>query len=126
MSTSDKLKILLVDDELDIVTVMKAGLEQYGFSIDGFTNPQQALDHFKPGYYDRIITDIRMPVMSGFDFARTVIAKDPSAQICFMTSFEIHDDEARKVFSNLPSYCFIKKPITANALAKHIKAHIVY
>jgi len=116
-------KILLVDDEPDIIEIMKRGLEQHGFIVDGFTDPHQALDHYKPKYYGRIITDIRMAQMSGFDLARAIFAKDPNAKFCFLTSFEILEDEAKRVFSNLPSYCFIKKPIAPSALAKHIKAH---
>ena len=121
---TDNNKLLLVDDEKDIVTILKAGLEQHGFKVDDYTNPKEALDNFKPVYYERIITDIRMPGISGFELARQIYAKDPKAQICFLTSFEILEDEARKVFSTLPSYCFIKKPITPTMLVQHLHNHI--
>jgi len=68
---SQKIRILLVDDERDITSVMKMGLETNGnYIIDSFNDPKEALAHFKPGYYDSIILDIRMPSMDGFQLSR--------------------------------------------------------
>jgi len=119
-----QLKLMLVDDEADIISVMKAGLEQHGFVVDAFTDPKQAVEHFKPNYYDRIITDIRMPGISGFELARECWAIDSDAQVCFLSSFEINADEARKTMPSLKSDCFVKKPITPSTLAKHLKTHL--
>jgi len=101
---------------------MKRGLEKHGFNVDGFTDPLQALKSFRANHYYQIVTDIRMPIMNGFEFARAIYAKDQSANICFLTSFEILEDEAKKVFSSLPSHCFVKKPITPSELANHIRS----
>jgi len=116
-------RLMLVDDEPDIIKVMKSGLEANGFVVDAFTDPKQALEHFKPNYYTRVITDIRMPSMTGFELARELWAKDENTDICFLSSFEIYADEARKVMPSLRSECFVKKPIAPSALAQHIKAH---
>ena len=121
--TKNPIKIFLVDDELEILTVLKAGLERQGFEVDAFTNPITALQHYEPNIYDRIITDIRMPAMSGFEFARQLWAIDTQANVYFTSSFEINES-ARKMFPNLKSYCFIKKPFAATVLAKHVEAHV--
>jgi hypothetical protein len=42
-----------------------------------------------------------------------------------MSAFEILENEARKVFSSFKTFCFIKKPISTNALAQHIESHFV-
>lgn len=114
-----------MDDEPDIISTMKNGLERLGYDVDAFTDPRKALDNFKPNYYRRMLLDIRMPQMNGFELTRQIWAIDSNAQVCFLTAFEIHRDEARKVFSNLKSYCFIKKPLLASAIARHLETHVI-
>lgn len=116
-------RILFVDDESDITTIMKNGLEGHGFDVDAFNDPRQALSHFKPDYYGIIMLDVRMPAMSGFELAREIWKNEPDARICFLTAFEIYQNEAKKVFPTFKTFCFIKKPVTINALVKHIQLH---
>ena len=118
-------KLLLIDDDQDITIIMKIGLEKAGYSVDVYNDPKRALDNFKPNYYDRIISDIRMPSMNGFELARKIWAIDSSADICFLSSFEIHENEAKKLFSNDKDHCFLKKPVTPSQLVKHIEEHAV-
>ena len=47
MTPQEKPRILLVDDERDIVTVLKASLQRNGFEVDGFSDPNEALANFK-------------------------------------------------------------------------------
>ena len=66
--------ILIVDDELDIVLIFKQALSRQGYTVFGFTDPLLALEHFKANSddYGLIITDVRMPRMSGFDLAANI------------------------------------------------------
>ena len=54
--------ILIVDDDYDIVLLMKLSLEKAGLSVPYFTDPLMALDTFRhtPSNYDLVISDIRM------------------------------------------------------------------
>jgi DNA-binding response OmpR family regulator len=74
-ATNDKLKVLLVDDEEDITTLMKKGLEIHGFNVETFNDPKQALSQFKPKYYDAIFLDVRMNGMNGFELAKQIWAR---------------------------------------------------
>ena len=61
-------RILLVDDEPDIIYWAKNVLEyDNGFVVDSYTDPTLALSNFKPGLYDLLLLDIRMPEIDGFD-----------------------------------------------------------
>ena len=126
--SSDKLdghhKVLLVDDELDITIIVKKGLENNGFTVGVYNDPQKAAAEYKPNSYDIHVLDIRMPGMSGFDLAHKIWSQDPKAQVCFLSSFEIYEDEARKVFKDFSTTCFIKKPLSVSALANHLKSHL--
>jgi DNA-binding NarL/FixJ family response regulator len=66
-----------------------------------------------------------MPGRSGFELAKLIWALDPQARICFMSAFEILENEARKVFSSFKTFCFIKKSMSVDALARHIESHFV-
>jgi DNA-binding response OmpR family regulator len=123
--SAPKAKILLVDDEHDITSVLKKSLEMHGYSVDAFNEPERALADFKPSFYDALLLDIRMPGMSGFELARALWQKDPNAQICFMTAFEIYQVEAKKVFKDFKTHCFITKPMSPKSLVEHIEKHLL-
>jgi two-component SAPR family response regulator len=114
------VRVLIVDDEQDITSVIKTGLEQRDFVVTAFNLPSKALENYKAGAYDIILLDIRMPAMTGFELARAIWNVDKTARICFLTSFEIYEEEAALVFPSMGRRCFLRKPMTAEHLAKHI------
>src|SRR5215470_4294114 len=64
--------ILLVDDEFDIMSVFTQALKEQGFLVVGFTEPLLALDdfHINSDRYGLVISDLRMPVMNGYQFIK--------------------------------------------------------
>lgn len=65
--------ILIVDDEFDIISVFKQGLQHKGFRVFGFTEPALALEHFKINHekYSLVISDCRMPGINGYEFVKS-------------------------------------------------------
>src|SRR5215831_7224316 len=66
--------ILILDDEFDIMSIFTLALEQQGYHVIGFTEPLLALDHFQKNSdrYGLVISDLRMPVMNGYQFIKKV------------------------------------------------------
>jgi DNA-binding response OmpR family regulator len=62
----EEKRILLVDDEKDVLLIFQLILEHEGFKVYLFDNPLHALSSFKSGLYDLAILDIKMPKMDGF------------------------------------------------------------
>lgn len=116
-----KRKILLVDDEEDILFTFKAGLAQYGFEVSTFSSALEALQNYKPAKYDLLILDIRMPGMSGIELALEVLKLDPSARICFLSALEVVPSQLALVFKNPKDQCVMKKPVAMNALVRLVK-----
>lgn len=114
------IRVLIVDDEKDITSSLKLGLAHRGFQVDVYNDPVEALANYKPGSYDLIILDIRMPKMNGFEFFREVKKLDKSVKVCFLTAFEVYTDEFRKLFPNMRVEGFLRKPITISELAGQI------
>jgi DNA-binding response OmpR family regulator len=117
-------RIAVVDDEPDITTTFKKGLECHGFAVDTFNDPQAALASFKPNYYDLMIIDIRMPIINGFDLYRELKKRDNSVRVCFLTAFEIYYEEFRKLFPTIDVKAFIRKPVSISNLVGQINAFI--
>ena len=114
-------RILVVDDEPDLTQVSTLALEYHGFKVDSFNDPQEALSKFKPGSYDLIIIDIKMPQMDGFELYHEIKKKDNNAKVCFLTASELYYEEFRKKeYCALDRNLFIQKPIGNEDLIKEI------
>jgi DNA-binding response OmpR family regulator len=64
-NTSNSKRILLVDDEKDVISLFKMVLEMNGFEVDNYTDPLAVLSDFKANSYDLALLDIRMPNLNG-------------------------------------------------------------
>src|SRR5437660_11597315 len=94
---NERKKILIVDDESDIISALKMFLELQGFQVDTFTDPTMALLQFKSGFYDLLILDIKMPEMNGFELYREIKKKDHRVKVFFLTALsEMQDYDAFK------------------------------
>jgi DNA-binding response OmpR family regulator len=120
-----RIRILAVDDEPDLTMLCRMSLEHYGFEVDTFNDPQEALSKFKPGSYDLVILDIKMPKMDGFELYHKIKKKDINANICFLTASELYYEEFRKKeYYALDKSMFIRKPIDNEELVKEVNKMI--
>jgi CheY-like chemotaxis protein/predicted transcriptional regulator len=113
-------RLLIIDDEEDITSALKAGLEKYGINVDVSNNPVLTLSNYKPGYYDLVILDIRMPNMDGFELYKVIRKLDNKTKICFWTAFEVAYEQFVKTFPTMNEQYFIKKPIALDDLVNRI------
>ena len=117
-------RILLVDDEPDIIFTMKDILEEEGFKVDTFIDPTIALKSYRSNFYDLVILDIKMPKIDGFELYNKLKEKDSQVKICFLTASEMFYEKFRKtrlVFSKtIGEDYFIQKPINTEDLIKRL------
>jgi DNA-binding response OmpR family regulator len=114
-------RILVVDDEPDLTMVCSLALQYHGFKVDTFNDSQESLSNFKPGYYDLVILDIKMPKMDGFELYEKIKERDVKAKICFLTASESYYEKFRKKeYSALDKNLFLKKPIDNEDLIKEV------
>ena len=121
-----KPSVLILDDDLEIVTLMKMGLQHNSFNVFGFTDPSLALEHFRlnAANYGLVISDIRMPQMNGFEFIKKVKEIKPEIKVFLMTAFEINDIEFRRVLPSTRIDEFIQKPISIERLNTLVRTHV--
>jgi two-component system, cell cycle sensor histidine kinase and response regulator CckA len=118
-------RLLVIDDDPDIVYVLKHGLLSYGFLVDAFTNPEEALQHFKsnPGGYRLVLADSWMPSISGTQLAKKVKEVNPNVKVLLLTGSEIRDYEVSKVSPSANDIVvdgIIQKPIGIGKLTDKI------
>jgi CheY-like chemotaxis protein len=109
-------KVLVLDDDFDLATLVKEILRKHGFkNVFAFTDPLLALEHFKINNkdYSLLISDIRMPTMNGFEFVRKARKINPKVKILLMTAFEIDDKELSRVLPKPKIDGLIQKPASS-------------
>lgn len=119
--------ILALDDEFDIVTLIKQALQKYGFKIFAFTDPFIALEHFNLNVkdYSIVISDIRMPGMNGYEFVKKVKRIKSEVKVILMTAFEINDPDLSNHLSTIKIDALIQKPLSIKQLRHIIETSII-
>jgi two-component system, OmpR family, response regulator ChvI len=123
-AVEQKRKIMVVDDEEDLTLMFRLGLERKGFAVDVFNDSLEALSRFKPDYYDLILLDVKMPRMTGFELFREIRKHDSRAKVCFISAFEIHENELKSVMPDQDGKCIVRKPVAIKELIKIINEEI--
>jgi len=124
---SQKKAVLIVDDEVDITTVFKLSLEEEDLYVHAYNDPLLALVDYRPGTFDLLLLDVRMPKMSGFELYKRIIDiehDDDKPQVCFITAYEEYYTQFETSFPTLKAGCFLRKPISVPDLVKAIKSQL--
>jgi DNA-binding response OmpR family regulator len=120
-----KRRILAVDDDSDITLTVKMGLEDSGlFQVDTFNDPKLALSSFKPGLYDLVLLDFRMPKMYGHELHDEMKKIDDKIKVCFMTATYTNYEALRGAFPTIEIECYIQKPVETKDLIRRINAEL--
>jgi signal transduction histidine kinase/ActR/RegA family two-component response regulator len=115
-------KVMIVDDELEIGQLIKELLEAEGLRVDAFVDPVQALRAFRKNQseYFMIISDLSMPVLSGFEFARQVRALNSQVSLIIWSGYQQFLDQELQDL-NVQA---ISKPVDVQKLLKLIQAEL--
>jgi DNA-binding NtrC family response regulator len=106
-----KNSILVVDDELNILEVIKARLEYNNFNVDTATSGKDALSLFAKNNYSAILTDLHMPEMDGFDLMSEIRNYDTEIPIIFLTAHSSLEKAVKSIKKG--AYNFLEKPLDA-------------
>src|SRR5215216_3549085 len=120
---STKRRLLLVDEEQDITSILCSVLQESRFEVTSFEDPVMALEHFKPRYYDLVILDIKMPDMNGFELYRQIRRKDNRVKVCFLTAvseFREYEQYKKEAYPKLGERYFIAKPVSNDELIQRV------
>ena len=111
-------KILVVDDELEIVKVVRAYLEQSGFRVITASDGQQALAVFRHEQPDLIVLDLNLPQLDGLDVCRT-IRRDSNVPIIMLTARVEETD--RLIGLEIGADDYIAKPFSPREVVARVR-----
>ncbi|MDJ0762654.1 MAG: sigma-54 dependent transcriptional regulator [Myxococcota bacterium] len=114
MRPRSETRLLLVDDDPDLVALTKKRLEKYGFVVACADNAEAALLASETDNFDAVVTDLSMPGMTGIELTERLSQNRPSMPVIVMTSFGDLDTAIAAIRAG--AYDFITKPIELKAL----------
>ncbi len=122
MSNSTKQKILIVDDEPDILELIEYNLKKEGYQVFLARNGQEAVAEAKRSLPDLIVLDIMMPKMDGIEACR-IMRTMPEFKNTFMVFLTARSEEYSEIAGfNVGADDYIAKPIKPRALVSRINA----
>ncbi|MCR4955948.1 MAG: response regulator transcription factor [Lachnospiraceae bacterium] len=112
--------ILIVEDDKDLNKTVCEYLKAKGYETTGCMDGQEAFDEMYGKTYDLIISDIMMPGIDGFEFAKTVRKLNENVPILFMTAREDFEAKQKGFMAGIDDY--MVKPINLEELTLHVRA----
>lgn len=113
------VRVAIVDDNEDIVGLLAEVIERPGYSLDLFTSPRDALLASTSQEYDVIITDLKMPEVSGIELLDRVKQVFPLTQIIVITGYASVTTAADAMHKGAVSY--LTKPLTSTQVMAHLE-----
>jgi DNA-binding response OmpR family regulator len=114
MMGNDKKRILVVEDDAEMRSLLKDFFEEDGFEIDSVSNGSEAFRKIAREPFDLIITDIRMPGLTGLDILPGIKKLQPEVSIIVITAFG--SEEVRRKAFDRGATAYLEKPILFNKL----------
>ncbi|MDD6276358.1 MAG: response regulator transcription factor [Clostridia bacterium] len=113
-------KILVVEDDKELNHAVCEFLSGVNFETTGVINAEDAFDAMYRQNYDLIISDIMMPNIDGFEFAKSVRALNENIPILFMSALDDFESKRKGFSSGIDDY--MVKPIDLNELTLRVNA----
>lgn len=119
---TNKVKILLAEDDINLGFVIRDNLEQHGFLVDLCQDGVEALEYFAGNTYQICILDVMMPKLDGFELAMKVRSTNGDIPILFLTAKTMKEDRLRGFLVGGDDY--ITKPFSIEELICRINVFL--
>lgn len=115
----DKLKVLLIDDEEELVTALVERLEYRGVAADYALDGYAAMEKLRSGTYQAVVLDLKLPGMDGTEVLRRIVSEYPGVPVLMITG---HGSALESV-EPCPSGAFdcLMKPVKIEFLVQRIR-----
>jgi DNA-binding response OmpR family regulator len=114
------LDILVVDDQPDVVDVIRTGLEQAGHTVHSAMSGEEGLARASTESFDAIVLDVMLPGMNGFDVARELRDRGVTTPILMLTARDQEPDVVEGLSHGADAY--LPKPFRIGELEAHLMA----
>lgn len=112
-------KILIIDDEAPILELYSRWLNAWGYDVDTALGGSAAMHLIDDDEYALVISDAKMPVVSGLDVRKRLLNKAPKTPFILITGFSKDDLEIKEIMT-MPIDKYLEKPVDFANLKKEI------
>lgn len=113
-------KVLIAEDDRELLQLFTHVLTRQGYTVRGVTNGKEALNAVDNDYFDIILSDIMMPVMDGYEFVRQLREDGNITPVMMITAKDAFDDMRMGFLSGTDDYMI--KPVNVNEMVLRIQA----
>ena len=119
--------ILVVDDEIQVLSFIMELLRLQGYGVEGTWDPDEALRLARahPGPVHLLLTDLVMPGMTGPELAREISRIYPAMKVLFMSAYSVEAAQDYEVWL-APGEPFLSKPFSIATLGQTVRAALSY
>ena len=117
----DQWRIAVIDDEPIVLREIDRGLSKAGFIVETFSDGNKALARSEKKPFDIVLTDLRMPGLSGLDILKNVKAQSPHTEVILITAYASVDSAIEAIRAG--AYHYVVKPVKMaelKALINHV------
>src|SRR5262245_34628499 len=115
-------RVLVVDDEKSILTLLEEALTQWGYQVTAAGTGAEALAALRTQVFDAALTDVRMPDMSGLDLLREIKKRDESIEVVIMTGYPTISSAVEALKEG--AYDYLSKPLILDEL-RHLMQRLM-
>jgi DNA-binding response OmpR family regulator len=112
----DPLRVLIVDDEAELVSALEERLNLRGFQASGVTTGAEALSLVAEMPFDVVLLDLKMPGLGGLEVIRRIKAEQPDLQVILLTGWGSEEDAEKG--KQLGAYDYLMKPVKISDLVR--------
>jgi CheY-like chemotaxis protein len=118
--------ILIVDDEPYVSRVLRLVLQQEGYRVTCVNNGREALDLFDSLQPDIVVTDVKMPRLSGQQLVESIRSRESCNNIPVVVMTSTLESENRDWVHDLGNISFLGKPVSPRDLVRVINNHFIH
>ena len=114
------MRILVVEDDINLGKGLKSGLEQHHYTVDWVKDGKEAFNIVQNERFDALVLDIGLPSLSGMDLLKNIRAKNIDVPALFLTSYDTVEDRVKGLDIGADDY--LCKPFDLGELCARIRA----
>lgn len=119
-------KIMLVDDEMHVLRILRLSLEKQGYEVETYSNGEDAMEALRKQPPDVLVTDIQMPRMSGEELCKNIRMEFPDRAFLIIVLTSRTEVEHREWSASFDNLEFVEKPVSMRQLITHLEDYFLH
>ncbi|MHB1678931.1 MAG: sigma-54-dependent transcriptional regulator [bacterium] len=117
--SNNTISVLIVDDDINYRNIITGYLKNQGYDTIAASSGEEAIEHLKNYYFHIVVSDLKLPGISGIDLLKTIKSKTKESEVIILTGFGSIDSAVSAL--KIGAYDYLVKPLSLEELSLTIK-----